>query len=210
MSGRPTPRTGAHLDLEAFSFFYLFLLFLRFISGREFLTETDGALPRHRLPTNHKHHPWDAPCGASAGVHSRNSSRHRPTEERNIHFRFQRFGVRCARSEAARQVESDGALPGHRLPTHHQHTIHRTPHAMPHSTLRKCISFRTPSNERNSFRFQIPPDCYACAGCVRFCFLAKKLKDGAEGRALAFREGMAYAMSTFKEMHQLSSAIVCS
>ena len=37
--------------------------------------------------------------------------------------------------------------------------------------------------------------------------VAEKLKDGAEGRALAFREGMAYAMSTFKEMHQLSSAI---
>jgi hypothetical protein len=140
----------------------------------------------------------------STGAHGRKRSRRRPIDQPNINFRFQRF------ARGARRLGAESALPGHRLPTHHQHTIHRTPHAMPHSTLRKCISFRAPSNERNSFRFQIPPDCCACAGCVRFCFLAKKLKDGAEGRALAFRKGMAYAMSTFKEMHQLSSAIVCS
>ena len=96
----------------------------------------------------------------STGAHGRKRSRRRPIDQPNINFRFQRF------ARGTRRLGAESALPGHRLPTHHQHTIHRTPHAMPHSTLRKCISFRTPSNERNSFRFQIPPNCCVCGLCA--------------------------------------------
>ena len=33
--------------------------------------------------------------------------------------------------------------------------------------------------------------------------VSDQLKETSEARAAAFREGMAYAMSTFKEMHEL-------